>query len=911
MIVGVLFSYNLFVENVLKVKNLQSRFIVLSFFCLFSFSFVFGQASVHLETKGFPTSLFQFKAHPLQKLGFDKFEYNEWKEGYPSFKGKKETVNYTDFQSVKYKQKDFVLIVYRGKQKRDISNLKITIGTTEFTYNKFDDSTYSVELPERESDFVVVASVKEEIVAKLYVHVYKEIREKVIIVPIAPFNFSVQEIQNNLNSIYKQANIQFNVYLARPYKSKVFESETIFSTPNTDHIEYTGQMRLLRDMYFESNPKIDKKAHYMFVIQGFKDSVLNGYMARNKSLSFVRINNDIHLFSNHIATILGYGVGGLKDTWINNGPTKGTTHNLMDSVNGVHLTHFQWTSLRVTPNYYSYYDNGENIKTNNGTIAYYFWEEDDKGNIIFRNHSFFQSLKRPYKHNFLSYRFKVKYLILRPLYKLGDYYVSILDLLFTTLTILALWYMRKKIKQFWEKKKWRYKFIRRSIFILIISFTVFQVYENYWVTNKILNYFKQVSGPLKELGTQDYVKAKKDLLVNDQLLHEEVPNVCSEILIWKKNTWYLKKRSKVLYFDVRRRGKGPIVNARFIGNSDSINLTTLNYHKRVNGHYIVLNFKYKNGSLAKQEVYDYLGNEVSSTFQNEDPAKRILVFVNGYRPTSLGQTFEENFSDIQNNGLEYPDSKNFIYNFDRYDYWQPWNEINLLFQKRINPDDTYYADGHFSVSTSNYRSLINFSNISTMYPKKCKDPLKHTCYTIQNPTFQQFLFSNSKTINQLKMRPNLYGFNFRKAKGRIAGKNLLQVINENPEFSKNDTLFIVAHSMGFAYSQGIVEVLRGKVNFGGYYIIAPENGKSGRVNDQEWEEVWQYGSNFSSKYPDAPCLQDGIAPQHKVPGLPDDKQIFIPKSFYRYKGYYNSHFIGFYTWVLRIEKEKPGYIEQR
>ncbi len=891
------------------MKELQSRNLLVSFICWFSFFYVSGQVSVNKEIKR--NSFFHFKAHPMQKHGFDELEYNQWKEGYPSFKERNGTNHGVSYKSVNYRKTDYVLFSFTGKKAKEIQSLRFLGGTTEIPATVFDDSTFSLELPAKESDFIVKAVINEEIVGKLFVRVFKEIREKIIIVPIIPFNYSIQEIENNINSIYKQANIQFKVILEKSFKSKVFESETVFSTPNKDHIEYTGQMRLLRDLYFEANPKTDKNAHYIFVIQGFKDSLLNGYMSRNKSLCFTKLNPNLELFSNQVAQFLGYGVGGLKDTWINNGPLKGTTHNLMDSLNGMHLTHFQWTSLRVTPNYYSYYDNSENVKTNNGTIAYYFWEEDEKGNIIFQNHRFFQSIKRPYKHNYLSYRFKVKYIVLRPIYKIGDYYLSILDLIFASLTFLVIWYIRKKIKKFWEKKKWRYNFLRRAIFFLIISFTAIKVYENYWVTNKILNYFKQVSGPLQELGKLDYAQAKKELMKNDQLLHEEVPNVCSEILIRKKKSWSLKKRAKVLYFDLRKRGEGVTVHARFIGNSDSLNLTTINYHKIAHGHYIVLNFKNKNGILENQKVYDYFGNEISTKLQNENPAKRILVMVNGYRPTSLGQTFEENFSDIQNNGLEYPNSKNFIYNFDRYDYWQPWNEINLLFQKRINPNDTYYADGHFSVSTSNYRTLINFTNTSSMYPKKCNDRMRHTCYTINNPTIRQFLFSHSKTINQLKMHPNVNGFNLRKSKGRIAGKNLLQVINENPEFSKNDTVFIVAHSMGFAYSQGMIEVLRGKINFGGYYIIAAENGQSGIINKQEWQEVWQYGSNFNSKFPDAPCLQDGIAPQYKVSGLPDENQIFIPKRLYPYKGYFNSHFIGFYTWVLDIEKEKPGYISQR
>ena len=182
---------------------------------------------------------------------------------------------------------------------------------------------------------------------------------------------------------------------------------------------------------------------------------------------------------------------------------------------------------------------------------------------------------------------------------------------------------------------------------------------------------------------------------------------------------------------------------------------------------------------------------------------------------------------------------------------------------------------------------------------------------IQDATFKQFIFNQSKTINQLKMRPNKKGFNLRKYKGRIAGKNLLQIVNEIPNFSKNDTLYIVTHSMGFAYSQGIIEELRNKINFGGYYIIAPENGESGKVNPSEWKEIWQYGSDFDQKKHDAPCLQDGIAPQRIIPGLPRKNRVFIPEKLYHCKGYFDSHFIGYYTWVLDLKKDEQGFITKK
>jgi len=858
-----------------------------------------------------PTLSFAFKADPNEKLGFDSFENIEWKSEYRSFRSNGVYPIYASYQSVNYKEKSSVLLVVRGAKKIRTSNLTFRIKDRKITFSIVNDSTYSINLPSKTSDYIVHAIWKETIASKLYVKVYKEVKKKIIIVPLVPLIFSANKIEQKINKIYSQANIHFDFKMNRIFKSLVFEDSTEFSTPSEKHSEYTGQMRLLRDLYFETHPKTDKNTYYLFIVNRFSDSLLYGYMVKNKSLAFVKSNSNLDTFSIQLAQTLAFGVGALDYSWLDDGPIKGATQNLMDTSNGTHLTHIQWNNLQKLGDYYSYYDNEENIKTNNGTVGYYFWEEDKKGNIVFRNNNFLEAIKRPYKYNFLSYRFKVKYLILRPFYKIGDYYISILDLISLSLIILLLWGIRRKLKQYWKERKYRFKLGRRLIFFLIILLISFEIYENYWVTNQILYYFKQISGPIKELNKLPYNQAQLELVKNEKLLHQEVSKVCSEILVKRKKYWYVKKRSKVLYFTVSIDKRNDIQKIRFDLSSDSIHLSTLKYHKKARNHYLVVTYQKEGDTINKQEVYTHNGTEISSKFNNEDAPKRILLFVNGYRPTSIGRTFEENFSDLQTNGLEYPNSRNFIYDFDRYDYWRPWKKINLLFQKRINPSETYYADGHFSVATSNYKSLFNFSSISTLYPKRCKNPKKHLCHKIQNETIKQFIFDQSKTINQLKMEPNKKGFELRKNKGKIAGENLLEIINEIPDVSKNDTIFIVAHSMGFAYSQGIVEVLRGKINFGGYYIIAAENGESGKINLSEWKDVWQYGSNFDQTKHDAPCLQDGIAPQKLIPGITVNKRIFIPKKLYRCKGYFDSHFIGYYTWVLDIEKDKPGYIPKK
>jgi hypothetical protein len=852
-----------------------------------------------------------FIAFPKQKFGFDGFLEEAWESEYPIYRNQVHQNIPLAYKSVKYGEVDTVWVVCKGFLKSQLYRLSFKAKTEKLSFKVINDTLIQLEIPGNGIDYEVETRWNNVVKAKLKVIVQKEIRERIILVPIVSNQIQLYSFKKSLNAISSQANIQYDISIENQFKTKVFDSKTDLSNPDSMGIKMNGQMRLLRDLYFEANPSMDRNAYIIFIVNGFQDSTIVSYMVKNKAIGFLTYVKDESILAIHAARMLGIGSGSLHYSWEDGGPVKGSTENLMDTTLGTSLRYSQWVKLRKHPNYYSYYTNEENIATNNGMVGYYFWEEDKNGNIKFSKGGPISGINRPYKKNYLSYRFKIKYWVLKPFYKIKNYFVSILDVIFSLLTILILWLIRKWLKYYWVKRKWHIHFLRRVIFFLIITFSLFQISQNYWLTNSILSYFKQVSGPLKELNGLDYDQAKINLLRHQELSHEEQFYECSEILINRNGRWELKKKDKVLYFEVRQDSDSLWTKAKFKTSSNKLFLGDLGFSSTVNGHYLVFNYKDNQGKIIKQEVYDHFGERITEKITIENPSKRILLFVNGYRPTSIGQTFEENFGDIQNNGLEYPNSKNYIYDFDRFDYWKPWNQINSRFQKRINPTETYYADGHFSVSTSNYRSLINFTKVSAVYPKRCEDSTKHTCYSIHDATWKQFLMNQTKSRKHLEMNPNKEGFNVRKNNGRVAGRNLLQIINAVPGYSKNDTIFVVAHSMGFAYAQGMLEVLKGKINFGGYYIIAPENGNSGVVEPNLWQEIWQYGCNFDDKYPDAPCLQDGIAPQYQVKGLPMNKRVYIPRKFYERKGYYDSHFIGYYTWVLDIPEEKKGYVTRK
>jgi hypothetical protein len=324
---------------------------------------------------------------------------------------------------------------------------------------------------------------------------------------------------------------------------------------------------------------------------------------------------------------------------------------------------------------------------------------------------------------------------------------------------------------------------------------------------------------------------------------------------------------------------------------------------------MVFTFKDESGNFLRQEVYNHKGNEISALLNVQDPSKRILLFVNGYRSSSTSSDLKDVVWNIENKGLELPSSTNLIYSFDRFRYWY-YKDFDIKFRERINATACYYADGNFPISTSNHRNIKDFIGLFGVYPKRCANEHHHICYHPSTKAKWYSFFRNQHTLNLLRKPMNKSGFKTRMDNGRIAGRNLMQILNEVPNKSKNDTVFIVAHSMGYAYALGMIEELRGNINFGGFYIFAPENAGSGHINSSEWPEIWQFGANFNKGEEDAPCIQDGIAPQTAVKGLDENHRIYIPNSLYSQRGFKETHFIGLYEFVFKIPARKKGFVRQ-
>jgi len=851
-----------------------------------------------------------FAKHAKQVFGFDDYRFEEWQGEYPEWITEQADNYRAAYKSVGENETDLVEahLLHGAAISPDSITFHIVDSDQRIRFTHRND-VFTLSLPAMAGSYIVSARYGDLELGRLRVVVYAVHAEKVIIVPLIPFTGNIDSLAFRVNKTYRQANMRIDLQLQPLFTHRDIDTTALFDNPSTEYDRYTPQMQKLRDLYFATYPNADRNAYYLFIVPGFTDPAIKGYMVRNKAMGFIVANKEARMAVS-IARNLARGIGLLKDSWLDNGPEKRTTDNLMDRTGGTSLRRIQWEDLRHSSHSFSFYDNYENVRTNNGIVAYYFWKEDAEGNIVLEG-SLLQSVKRPFKKNYFSYHLNIDNFLFTTLFTVRGTRVNTVHILSVLIVCGGIYYLGRLGTRYLRKRFKRPRFLRFGSRIVQLGLMIYLSYLVFLLVNLGYGWYEVRSGELSELTSFTTGKAIDFIAENTNEIHPSEDELSSELLIRRGNKWSLQKNRQVLYFELKEDANGNWTKAKLQHDGDSLILPALGFSEKAESHYLVFNYTDSSGAVKQQKVFNHLGIDITSKLRLADPAKRILLFVNGYRPTSVGHTFEDNFKDIRSRGLEFPDSKNLVYNFDRYDYWRPWQGMDLLFQKRINATETFYADGHFSVSTSNHRSLLNFTTISAIYPKRCRNQKKHICY-VQNSVRVGFLGSTpAKTIRLHRTRPNKNGFWKRRMNGRVAGRNIYQMLNELPNKSGNDTLYIVAHSMGYAYALGIMDVLKGKVHFGELYILAPENASAGEVLLSDWMAVWQYGSNFNPKKYDAPCLLDGVAPQAKAAGLGDSNRIYIPRALYKKKGFFDSHFIGYYTWIFDIPEGKRGYVRQR
>jgi hypothetical protein len=289
----------------------------------------------------------RFKASPNQEYGFDGLEYAAWKNKHEVIICSDQFQYVVPHKSMSQQASDVVYAVLKGNiPDRTQISFKLLGGTTGLSFTEVDDSTYAITLPSRSFSYKIYAYYGLEKLGKLSVEAYETKTKKVRIVPISNVALNASQITNSLNKTYKDAKINFDVSIAAPYTSTLFSSQTLFTNPNTTLLaKYTEQMRQLRDEYLATN-SLENDEYLLFSIAGFQDQSIDGYMVRGRALGFIKATTDTSQLFTTIAHELGHGIGGLRHSWDDQGPTQASTNNLMDYAGGRKLIKEQWEKMR-------------------------------------------------------------------------------------------------------------------------------------------------------------------------------------------------------------------------------------------------------------------------------------------------------------------------------------------------------------------------------------------------------------------------------------------------------------------------------------------------------------------------------------------------------------------------------------
>jgi len=539
----------------------------------------------------------------------------------------------------------------------------------------------------------------------------------------------------------------------------------------------------------------------------------------------------------------------------------------------------------------------------NGRVSHVYFEQNQNGHIIKSSSAEPYGLKLIETSNHFHFFIDANNPLFHIYGHIGGYNITLLHFLALGLSLLLQLVSFRKINQVMSESRfftrWSLRFLKLTLWglLLIGNIGVF-IGINYYQTQI---HFRYHQIPVFKNQT---IKAVQKGLHNPMWFEKQATIKLSVQLYIKTGTkWHTQRENPVLYF-TKDGEKTPL---KFSHSSHFLKLRENGKHSKVlrsKTQFIVIECPDISGHI-QQEIFLPNGQKVNHfDTRKNDPLKRILLFVNGYRPVSASKDLEKVKDQILQKGLEYPDSRNLIYSKDTYDYWQNSAEIVKKFEVRLEPDLILYADGHHSIQTSNHLNLLNFASKAAVYPKPCAGK-KHRCYTTKLSDQ-----TSIRTLELLATKSNIQGFMTRFKAGKIAALNLLQEMSSLGDYSKNDTLYVVSHSMGHAYFCGMASVLKKHMQFANYYALAPENANAKRFDQKKWRSVFQYGTILYGKRKHPLCQQDGVAPQVKMSGISKARQLGFPTTYAAKLGYFSAHYVGYFDWIFNIPPEKTGSISK-
>ena len=151
--------------------------------------------------------------------------------------------------------------------------------------------------------------------------------------------FSAASLQTELNRIYAQALMEWEVSFTQPLQSTNWDvaPQNFVELPETD---YSTEMRAIWQAFL-AEQTYDRNAVYLFVVTGFNKADTRGYMPLRSGYGFI----STAATARDAAHELGHGVFNLRHTFSPYNRyqlPESTTSNLMDYKNGTDLLKYQW-----------------------------------------------------------------------------------------------------------------------------------------------------------------------------------------------------------------------------------------------------------------------------------------------------------------------------------------------------------------------------------------------------------------------------------------------------------------------------------------------------------------------------------------------------------------------------------------
>lgn len=290
-----------------------------------------------------PDEMVTFAQNNNEVFGFDPKEYMPWHENYEAIQvtGNGDTTTYyVANKSLGVDATDFVDVVFPNNNSG--YTFKIDNGSeTAITGNTIEIPSFSSK-GEHE---LYIQNAAGQRVGKLNLIVYEEKEKEVIIVPIANATLNQNDIEGIINQTFLEANINVSVTIAPQWNNSTYTPNSTIILPSEVGLlsKYSEDMKNLRDDYFfDTANDLNKDAYYIFVVNGFNETNIDGYMPRGKTLGFVKASSPLLTFAHE----LSHGIGGVDHSWKDNGPDKNSSTNLMDYNGGINLVKSQWKELR-------------------------------------------------------------------------------------------------------------------------------------------------------------------------------------------------------------------------------------------------------------------------------------------------------------------------------------------------------------------------------------------------------------------------------------------------------------------------------------------------------------------------------------------------------------------------------------